>query len=141
MWNDTGMETLANCVVRGIYIGEGEELLVFDTDRGPVAFETEADCCSETWFADILGPASLIGQRVVAIEDVPLANYNVGDGRCRQEEDEVYGHRLATAKGYTDIIYRNSSNGYYGGSLCTIAYELIPADDPNLTAITEDWNA
>jgi len=133
------MKELLNTVIHKIFIEDGEEHLQFETDKGIITFETDSDCCSETWFADIVGVANLLGQEVIAVEYVELDNYNVEDGRCRQEGDSVYCERLTTTKGTCDIIYRNSSNGYYGGdySLEKNITELLP----NTKEILEDWQA
>ena len=61
--------------------------------------------------------------------------------RCKcehwQECDEAYGYKLTTDKGYADIVFRNSSNGNYGGSI-----ELLKRELPEgMIAITDDWQA
>ena len=112
-------------------------MLVFKTNNGEVAYETEADCCSVTWFADIIGVCNLLGATVTTVEDVDIDN--VDDSRSRQETDKFYGLKITTDKGYADIIYRNSSNGYYGGSCCWLKNFKLPID--NLFEISEDWSA
>ena len=47
------------------------------------------------------------------------------DERTRQEYDQVYKFMLVTHKGYCDIIFRNSSNGNYGGCLKYLQDEPI----------------
>jgi hypothetical protein len=77
---------------------------------------TEGDYCSESWFADLVGVHNVIGREVISVETIPLPEWvNVEDGRTRQEYDEAYGLRISTDGGTCDVIYRNSSNGYYGG--------------------------
>lgn len=87
----------------------------------PIIYICEGDCCSETWFADIIGVQSLLQQEVIDVAEMSteksLSNYNINDGRGRQEYDEVYGYRLMTRLGTCDFVFRNSSNGYYGGHL------------------------
>ncbi len=47
------------------------------------------------------------------------------------------GYKLTTDKGYADIVFRNSSNGYYGGSI-----ELLKRELPEgMAAIDDDWHA
>jgi len=109
------LECLVGKTIQAIWIGNKEQWLAFDTDAGRVVFMAEGDCCSESWFADIIGVDALIGGKVLSAEDIIIEP--TCDGRCRQDYDEFYGHRLTTDKGRADIIYRNSSNGYYGGWL------------------------
>jgi hypothetical protein len=67
-----------------------------------------------------------------------LDDVNAEDGLCRQEYDQVYGYCLVTDGGVCEIVYRNSSNGYYGGFL------RVNQDSPQVAGLllmTEDWEA
>lgn len=77
----------------------------------------EGDCCSCSWWSDIFGVKNIVGKMVQCIVESPLlSSYNTEDGRCRQEYDSVYGFRIVCVDGsFADFIFRNSSNGYYGG--------------------------
>lgn len=130
------MDKLIGRRIEGLQVSEGEENLIFLTDQGGVAYTTYGDCCSETWFADIVGVSGLLGEIVAKVEDIDMPA--VEDGRTRQESDQFYGVRLTTAKGTADIVYRNSSNGYYGGSIEERA--ALP-EGLTLRPITADWRA
>lgn len=132
------MKELIGKKVNAVYVGNADEVLLFSTDDGPIAYETYGDCCSETWFADIIGVSALIGGVVRTVEDSVPENYNEDDGRGRQECEEVYGHKITTDKGYVDIVYRNSSNGYYGGSCHLMGVAPSPE---GMVQITDDWKA
>lgn len=134
------MKDLVGRTIAGISVGGRDELLSFDTDKGPVTYGTYGDCCSETWFADITGVKALIGGKVLEAEEVDMekVGYNVDDGRTRQDSDSAYGWKLKTDKGYADIIFRNSSNGYYGGDIEGPTFEK-PKEA--MTPITDDWQA
>lgn len=139
------MHALEGRRVEQLRIEQGDERLIFVTDQGPIAYETDGDCCSETWFADITGVDCLLGHVVTKIEDVEYANYDGADGirppeedgRSRQEVDQYYGVKLTTDLGYVDIVYRNSSNGYYGGD-CEQT-DRVGLEDT--AEITSDWQA
>jgi hypothetical protein len=131
------MKELIGKKITGLRINEDQSILAFDTDQGVVAYATYGDCCSETWFADITGVSALIGGTVHTADEVSMDGYNVEDGRTRQYYDEVYGVKLTTDKGYADIVFRNSSNGYYGGWIGLLKRDL-PA---GMTAIEDDWHA
>ncbi len=101
------------------------------------AIETYADCCSETWFADITGFDALIDSPVLGIEEPD--DWRVEDDRTRQDRDIAYGIKIRTEKGICDIVYRNSSSGYYSG-----AREKIKELEYNPFAVEEikdDWQA
>ena len=150
------MEHLIGHIIRALYVAPGEEQLAFVTDTATITYGVDADCCSETWFADVLGVNALLGAHVTAVADLELpAGYDAqNDGRTRQEEDDVYGHTIVTDRGRCTIIYRNSSNGYYGGRLtgpCVVEAPLIPEGwrraidgiEAPLAwrRITDDWSA
>lgn len=130
------MKELVGKKINGLFVNSDQSLLVFDTDGGDVAYRTWGDCCSETWFADIVGVPALLGGIVASADDVEMAD--VEDGRTRQEYDHLYGVKIKTDKGYADIVYRNSSNGYYGGSIDHVS---LPSRPDDLAAIADDWQA
>jgi hypothetical protein len=130
------MKELIGKTITALRVNEDQSFLVFDhPDGGSTIYQTYGDCCSETWFADITGVTALIGGTVVEVAEVEMNE--VDDGRTRQESDAFYGVKLRTEKGVADIVYRNSSNGYYGGSIY-LYLDVMPDD---LTSITDDWGA
>lgn len=139
MSEDSMFADLFGCKVVRLSVSVGEQDLVFWTEnKGPIVYSTEADCCSETWFADITGVKALLGEVITTAQHVHMPDASQDD-RSRQDFDSFYGIRLTTPKGDVDIVYRNSSNGYYGGSLTG------PSDRPPeqgvLHDITDDWRA
>lgn len=132
------MEKLVGRTVSKVFVGDGEGIIAFVTEQGTIGYVAQGDCCSESWFSDITGFATLIGSKILKHEVITLDGYNVEDGRTRQEYDSVYGHRLTTALGTTDIIYRNSSNGYYGGWIDDGSFLETTAA---MQEITGDWAA
>jgi hypothetical protein len=126
--------TLAGKVATVLLVSEGEDTLFIVTDAGTMELGTEADCCSETWWADVVGVKQLIGFPIRTFEEIEMPQ--VEDGRSRQECDQIYGCRITTSGGVCDLIFRNSSNGYYGGG-------YIPTWKPlrQVRPITEDWSA
>ena len=100
--------------------------------------ETDADCCSETWFADIIGVDYLLGHHITGVELLSFSG-EIEDGRTRQEVDIQYGFRLKTLLGDCDFIYRNSSNGYYGGDIEGVT--LVDKIPDNMEIIKEDWTS
>lgn len=135
---DSVMEDLVGKTVSKVEISSGEEVLVVTHDSGRSVYETEGDCCSQTWIADIVGVANLIGHKVIKVESLEVNC--VDDGRTRQEVDSFYGIKLHTTGGYVDIVYRNSSNGYYGGSMNRVKEERL-RKSLELRSITEDFSA
>lgn len=137
------MKELIGKKIAGLAVSDDQSVLTFRIEGGEdVSYYADGDCCSESWFADITGVAALLGGTVTAADSVDLEGYNVEDGRCRQDYDEAYGWKLTTDKGYADIVFRNSSNGYYGGSIELVTERLSGwLGDKAMQDITDDWTA
>lgn len=128
--SDELIKQLEGKTINRILVSADEEALAFETDQGLVAFSTEGDCCSNSWFSDLTGVDALIGGKVIDAAEIEMPEYNVEDGRTRQEFDSAYGYKVVTDKGRAQIVFRNSSNGYYGGWMAAFSEE-----------ITDDWQA
>lgn len=144
MGPDGGWGLLGSKVIAA-RLEEGESRLLFEMEGGSgVMWTVDGDCCSESWFADLVGVEDLAGATVTGVESVEMEalGYSTEDGRGRQEHDQVYGYKLTTDKGWCDIVFRNSSNGYYGGSMWA-----TPATPEEMRAsrgwlkITKDWTS
>ena len=122
------MSILENKTIKSVFLSLDETCLVFEIKGSSVkqseyvCWQTDGDCCSESWFADIVGVVELLNAKVKSVSEISIENcgYNVEDGRGRQDYDRAYGYKIITNKGYADIVFRNSSNGYYGGTMAEI---------------------
>lgn len=123
------MKELLGRTIRSVEVNDDETLLRFQCDGGAVTFEVYGECCSTSWFADLVGYAALIDSlvtetRAVELEEgkappsgVPSSESLTASGRSWQEEDKLYGYVITTERGRCTVAFRNSSNGYYGGDL------------------------
>ena len=110
------VDQLIGKTFEGLWVSnDGETTLRIDYDGISVYLYTEGDCCSESWWADILGAQSCLGGEITGFRELDMPNPDDGLGRSRQEYDIVYGFALDTTKGTVTLAFRNSSNGYYGG--------------------------
>lgn len=102
-----------------VYVREDQSSIKFTTDQGDIEAWCEGDCCSSTWIEDVIDAQVLIGVMVIVAEDIALPEHMrqpTQHQHC-EEEMEYYGFKIASRKGVCTLAYRNSSNGYYGGSL------------------------
>ena len=107
---------LKDAVILGIELAEDKQAIKFlIKDEKFVIALADGDCCSHTWIEHIELPASGFPAQVSSIEDIELP----GSDNNHPEHDclQVYGLKISTDKGDIVIDFRNSSNGYYGGSL------------------------
>jgi hypothetical protein len=109
-------KSLLGRTVEGIYWDSG--IVRFRTDAGEVQWETDADCCSQTWIeaADL---ELCVGGQVTDVEEnaLPESWYTAHPGPPEEDCLRLYGVTIKTTKGTGTIDFRNESNGYYGGSL------------------------
>lgn len=143
------MKQLKGKTVTHVFISHGEEYIRFVCVDKILTFEALGDCCSQSWFADLIGHQSLVGHTVTSVQEldleprkaspegVPTSEALTSGDRTRYDLDKIYGYLLTTNAGHCTIAFRNSSNGYYGGELCLTKCE------PKCTwrEITDDWSA
>lgn len=132
-WVNSGVEPLRGKRILGVFVGDNE--ICFRCEDGDQFYDVDGDCCSESWFADLWDIQNLIGYTVDSIREMSQSRYDSDDGRCRQDVDYVYGIELYTEKGMATIIYRNSSNGYYGGWIGKFNSNTIDG----LTEVKDNW--
>lgn len=141
--------------------------LKLHTDQGLVMFEVDGDCCSNSYFHDIVGTRKLLDNGpVIAVEEVdlqpgdpgyhdpdcPSTPYSYGGDAlkspCGVAHDylQVYGYRFVTEHPFfgeqsTVVAFRNDSNGYYGGwmRVCDNPYTFTNAERFEFQTITDDW--
>ena len=134
-WNET-MKELQGRTIHKIWLDRGNARLVFRTDDGVLVYDTWGDCCSHSWFNDLIGVDALIGGTVASVEHVDLPMPASDDAYDVLRD---YGIKITTDKGVAQVVYRNSSNGYYGGECERYVGSFTLSDDAK--QITEDWTA
>jgi hypothetical protein len=127
------MKKLKGLKILGLYICEDSEILVFHTNEGLRGYRLEGECCSTSWFNDVIGVEALVNATVQEVESINM-DYVDSD---EYEEVKSYGYKIKTDRGYADIIFRNGSNGYYGARM----YTCEPYIDSGYKKITQDWTA
>lgn len=100
--------------IKQIKIADDKEALLFILSDGEQKVRVDADCCSHTWIEHVElpteFPCTVLAAQELELNKPPLENEEY---ECLQ----FYGYKLTTDKGDIVIDYRNSSNGYYGGSI------------------------
>jgi len=110
--------------LEGIYFSEDGSYMKIQTDKNVYCFDTEGDCCSHTYYHEVIGvPEGNVLEVESADADLPVLPDDDPDkdDECVQQ----YGINIKTTKGVVTIVYRNSSNGYYGGSSSWIDREPV----------------
>lgn len=104
-----------------------EELTLYLSETNYVRFYHQQDCCESVYIEDICGDLEdLVGVPLLVAEEV--SNY---DAEPKYEEEESYTwtfYKFATRKGYVDVRWYGSSNGYYSES---VSVEVVDASIEN----------
>lgn len=106
-------------VYRDEYNGEryssGNEALIFENDEEMFIFTHIQDCCESVYIEDVEGELSyLVGSEILQ------ASVEFEDGERKEEWDDSSTwtfYKFATIKGYVDVRWFGSSNGYYSESV------------------------
>ena len=102
---------------------EDEELHFYDEDGNHFKMYHPQDCCEHVYIESIVGDLDdLIGVPLWVAEEVWCDNTNDPNAEQTQLEkaSDIDGsytwtfYKFATVKGYVDIRWFGSSNGYYG---------------------------
>lgn len=101
-------------------INNGDELIFITTEGAKYKMYHAQDCCESVSIEDINGDLEdLIGSPILLAEEI--SNYEpVSEEDIKKTKDDMeWGsctwtfYKLATIKGYVDIRWYGSSNGYY----------------------------
>lgn len=99
-------------VERSNYLGQ--DVIAFNFQDGHrQSFLVDGDCCSTSWIEHMEIPDDISGAVFYGYEESDPVEKSDPDSECLK----VYSSRFRTSKGDIALEYRNSSNGYYGGSL------------------------
>ena len=112
-----GIEELVGKTMAKVYKQDAyRDELVFETvDGRTFKFYNQQDCCEDVVIDDIVGDLNdLVGSPIL------LAEESVSDSEYSDEWYESVTwtfYRFATIKGYVDVKWYGSSNGYYSESV------------------------
>lgn len=126
-WGMTGAR-LRGVVLRAVTTeGDGERVILTLADGTRRVYEAEGDCCSTSWVEHITVPPDIDGATVLRVSE---AGYGVDATDAQRAECKTHRKRLDVLRVYQTVLttdrgdvvieYRNSSNGYYGGSLMEV---------------------
>jgi hypothetical protein len=118
--NEVGIESFKDKVfVRVELIGD-DEIHFEDSDGGKFKMYHDQDCCEHVYVESIVGELTdLIGNPIL-LADLASSNERPKELPVPEYEDDSQTwtfYRLATIKGYVDIRWYGSSNGYYSESV------------------------
>jgi hypothetical protein len=103
---------------------ERDRLLLMTDSQFNVELLVDGDCCSRSYFNDINGVDEILGKEVDKVTPTFEGDRDVErDGRLKEDPDiaKYYGIKIESKTGRCDIVFRNESNGYYGGDCGSVS--------------------
>lgn len=106
--------------VKGGHSGSGEIEII--CKEGTFTLYHQQDCCESVYVESVVGDWSdLIGQEILLAEESVNDKPPSGIEREYEPESETWTfYKLASFKGYVDIRWYGSSNGYYSERVAVI---------------------
>lgn len=120
--NHTGLKLMIGKVFESVKGSQHGASLTFKTKEGEVfVFSHLQDCCETVWIDDIVGDLSdLVGSPILRAEQV---SGEIPANKESINESVTYTfYKFATQKGYVDVRWEGSSNGYYSESVDMFYY-------------------
>jgi hypothetical protein len=97
---------------------DGDSLTLYLSDTNYVRFYHEQDCCESVYIEDICGDLDdLVGEPLLMAEEVSDEAYERDNTPEYSESYTWTFYKFATRKGYVDVRWFGSSNGYYSESV------------------------
>lgn len=119
--NMRGIEQLLGKTLSNIFVNSGRDSILFEsTDGKKYKMYHCQDCCENVSIESITGELNdLIGHPILIAEEVKSYENRLESTEPGHYDDSFTWtfYKLATIKGYVDIRWYGSSNGYYSESV------------------------
>lgn len=103
----------------------GEAITFHMSDGSYYVLEHHQDCCEDVYIESIVGDLSdLENEEILVAEEVDSSDMPPVDGDCDESYTWTF-YKLATRKGYVDIRFYGTSNGYYSESVDLYFYPAV----------------
>jgi hypothetical protein len=126
------VKTFSDLLGRTLYkvTADNEELTLYLSETNYVRFYHSQDCCESVYIEDICGDLDdLVGAPLLIAEEVSDEAYEQEHAPEYSESYTWTFYKFATRKGYVDVRWFGSSNGYYSES---VSVDFVD------TTVTED---
>lgn len=132
-----GSGMLINKTPKEIWLSKDQKDLIMIFEEGQCSLKAFGDCCSDSFWADINCANQIIGNKITKVETLRLPT---PEGLNKYQE-KFYGVNIYTNNGICQMVFRNSSNGYYGGE-CEFEWSNIiyRVSELGYTQIKKSWS-
>jgi len=113
-YKELTMGELAGKKVISASINDDKDVIVLQTETGPLYLSWVGNCCSHCYLAHISGAENLTGSTILNIENAEWTQPFEEEG---YEVTQTMGSKIMTSNGYVDFETRLDHNGYYSGKI------------------------
>lgn len=114
------VDVMKDKVLSRVYQKDDDELHFHTEDGEHYVLYHSQDCCEHVYIESIVGDLSdLVGTQLLVSEEVDSEGMNIPedpDGYTPESFTWTF-YKFATIKGYVDVRFYGSSNGYYSESV------------------------
>ena len=126
-WKAVPFDTLTSLTLTAVIVDKDIDEIKFIADNGRAfVMRHDQDCCEEVYIENVAGDINdLVGSPILIAEEA--TNDDNIDRKLGLGDDGYFTwtfYKLATIKGYVDIRWYGTSNGYYSESVDF--YETLP---------------
>lgn len=118
---DSDMKELIGKIVVQAYLSRDKKSLGFELRGGEkLIYHADGDCCSYSWIEQFSNHEYLPGALILDVQKINVPGIESTDDKCIQ----CYGVKIVLeGRPAFEFEFRNSSNGYYGGSIEIASYD------------------
>ena len=114
VWDDIDrsfkIENMLGQTYKDCWVNEHDDQLIFAADDHYIVFYHSQDCCEHVVLDDIVGELTdLIGNPITLVDE----SSNQSDYSEWGDSQTWTFYKFATIKGYVDVKWHGTSNGYY----------------------------
>jgi hypothetical protein len=110
---------------------DDDQLKLYLSDTNYVVFYHQQDCCESVYIEDICGDLQdLVGEPLLIAEEVSDDAYEAEHDPGEYAESYTWTfYKFATRKGYVDVRWFGTSNGYYSESVSVDFVDTTVSED------------
>ena len=127
------VKTFGDLIGRTLYRAEadGEELRLYLSETNYVRFYHQQDCCESVYIDDVCGDLQdLVGAPLLIAEEVSNDEFEAAQHSDEYSESHTWTfYKFATRKGYVDVRWYGSSNGYYSEGVSVDFVDTTSTED------------
>lgn len=118
-------DMIGQVIERYELVDHDQELILYTKDKS-FQFLHHQDCCESVSIESIVGELDdLVGVPLTMAE---VVSHSGDNGEYDGQETQWTFYKFATVKGYVDVRWFGSSNGYYSTGVSRVVHDLVTGE-------------